>query len=225
MYKMYLGINDGEEGFIIPVLPEKIQIDEGGDNKTYNIINLGEVNVINLPKLTKVSFESYFPLNKGPYVSAEKLFTPSFYVNKIQEWRKKCYKVRFIFTGSTLDSVFNTSTEINNTFSIENFKYEEHGGEVGDIYYTLELKKYRNYVARKVDMKKSTNGTTATISKVEKREGNSPKNKTCTVIEGDTLWHISKKYLGNGNKYMEIASLNNISNPDKIYVGQVLNIP
>lgn len=225
MYKMYLDINDGEEGFILPVLPEKIQIDEGGDNKSYNIVNLGEVNVINLPKLTKVSFESYFPLNRGPYVSSEKLFAPNIYINKIQEWRKKCYKVRFIFTGSTLDSVFNASTEINNLFSIENFKYEERGGEVGDIYYTLELKKYKNYAAKKVDIKKDVRETAATISQADTRESNPPQPKIYTVIEGDTLWHIAKRFLGDGNRYGEIADLNNISNPDIIYAGQVLNLP
>lgn len=225
MYKMYLGINDGEEGFILPVLPEKIQIDEGGDNKSYNIVNLGEVSVINLPKLTKVSFESYFPLNNGPYVSTEKLFAPSVYINKIEEWRKKCCKVRFIFTGGILDSVFNTSTEINNIFSIENFKYEEHGGEVGDIYYTLELKKYKNYAAKKVDIKKDVSGITATVSKADTRESNPPQPRTYTVVEGDYLWHIAKRFLGDGNRYGEIAVLNNISNPDRIYVGQVLNLP
>lgn len=225
MYKMYLGINDGEDGFILPVLPEKIEMDEGGDNKTYNIINLGEVNVINVPKLTKISFESYFPSNRGPYVSAEKLFTPSFYIKKIQEWRKKCIKVRFIFTGGPLDSVFNTSLEVNNIFSIENFKYEERGGEVGDIYYSLELKKFKNYAARKVDIKKDVTGTAATISAADTREGSPPKPNTYTVIEGDTLWHISKKILGEGSRYREIAELNGISNPDRIYVGQSLNIP
>lgn len=225
MYKIYLGINDGEEGFILPVLPEKIEMDEGGDNKTYNIINLGEVNVINVPKLTKISFESYFPSNRGPYVSTEKLFTPSFYIKKIQEWRKKCIKVRFIFTGGPLDSVFNTSLEVNNIFSIENFKYEERGGEVGDIYYSLELKKFKNYAARKVDIKKDVTGTAATISVTDTREGSPPKPNTYIVIEGDTLWHIAKKILGEGSRYREIAELNGISNPDRIYVGQALNIP
>ncbi|AQR93516.1 LysM peptidoglycan-binding domain-containing protein [Clostridium saccharoperbutylacetonicum] len=225
MYKMYLEINGDEEGFLLPVLPEKIQIDEGGDNKSYNIVNLGEVNIINLPKLTKISFDSYFPLNRGPYVSSEKLYAPSVYIKKIQEWRKKCCKVRFIFTGSTLDSVFNTSTEINNLFSIENFKYEEHGGEVGDIYYTLELKKYKNYAAKKIDIKKDVTAVTATVSQAATRESNPPQPKNYTVIEGDTLWHIAKRFLGDGNRYGEIATLNNISNPDIIYVGQVLNLP
>ncbi len=92
MYKMYLGINDGEEGFILPVLPEKIEFDEDGNNKTYDIINLGEINTINKPKLMEISFESFFPKHKGPYVSSEQLFEPSFYIGKIREWRDKKQK-------------------------------------------------------------------------------------------------------------------------------------
>jgi hypothetical protein len=41
-----------------------------------------------------------------------------------------------------------------------------------------------------------------------------------TVESGDTLWDIAKKYLGAGNKYQELADINGISDPNKIYVGQ-----
>jgi len=221
MYKMYLGINDGEEGFIIPYLPEKIELTEGGDNKTYNIINVGEVNVINLPKLTSISFESHFPLNGDSEIDSEELFNPIFYVNKINEWRSKLQKIRFIFTGGPL--------EINDLFSIENFKYEEHGGEVGDIYYSLELKRYRPYSARKVIVQTVTNkdlaGAPIVVATPAARVENPPTPKEYTVVEGDTLWHIAKMYLGDGSRYPEIASLNNISNPDLIYPGQVFKIP
>ncbi len=49
--------------------------------------------------------------------------------------------------------------------------------------------------------------------------------RTHTVVEGDTLWAIAEKYLGDGNRYQEIANLNNIPNPDLINVGQVVTIP
>jgi len=47
------------------------------------------------------------------------------------------------------------------------------------------------------------------------------------VVSGDTLWAISKTYLGKGNRYMEIFEANRpmLSHPDKIYVGQMLRIP
>lgn len=48
-----------------------------------------------------------------------------------------------------------------------------------------------------------------------------------TVEKGDTLWAISKKALGDGNRYNEIFEANKpmLSHPDKIYPGQVLRIP
>lgn len=44
--------------------------------------------------------------------------------------------------------------------------------------------------------------------------------KYVTVEKGDTLWAIAEKHLGSGTKYQELADINGISNPDKIYVGQ-----
>lgn len=48
-----------------------------------------------------------------------------------------------------------------------------------------------------------------------------------TVVKGDCLWKIAKKYLGSGARYIEIYELNKdtIKSPDKINVGQVLKIP
>lgn len=48
-----------------------------------------------------------------------------------------------------------------------------------------------------------------------------------TVEKGDTLWAIATKALGNGARYTEIFEANRpmLSDPDKIYPGQVLRIP
>lgn len=48
---------------------------------------------------------------------------------------------------------------------------------------------------------------------------------TYTVQTGDSLWGIAQKFYGNGNRYSEIASANDIANPDLIYAGEVLKIP
>lgn len=47
---------------------------------------------------------------------------------------------------------------------------------------------------------------------------------TYTVKKGDTLWSIAKQYLGAGSKYQELAKWNNISNPNLISIGQVLQL-
>lgn len=48
--------------------------------------------------------------------------------------------------------------------------------------------------------------------------------RTHTVKKGDTLWGISRKYLGSGVRYHEIMKLNNLKS-DIIHVGDVLKIP
>lgn len=46
-----------------------------------------------------------------------------------------------------------------------------------------------------------------------------------TVKEGDTLFLIAEKYYQDGYKYDEIIKANNLSDPNLIEVGQVLEIP
>lgn len=52
-----------------------------------------------------------------------------------------------------------------------------------------------------------------------------PAGQSYTVESGDTLWAIAERFLGDGNRYQEIANANGIANPDLINPGQVLNIP
>src|SRR5262249_10471222 len=51
--------------------------------------------------------------------------------------------------------------------------------------------------------------------------------KTYTVKAGDTLSAIAKQFYGNANDYMKIFNANKdkLKDPNKIQVGQVLNIP
>ena len=53
-----------------------------------------------------------------------------------------------------------------------------------------------------------------------------PAATTYTVVSGDSLSKIAKKFFGNANRWHEIydANRDQISNPDMIRVGQVLKI-
>ncbi len=54
-----------------------------------------------------------------------------------------------------------------------------------------------------------------------------PETRTYTVQPGDTLSKIAKQFYGNANLYMKIfvANKDKLKDPNKIQVGQVLNIP
>ncbi len=58
-------------------------------------------------------------------------------------------------------------------------------------------------------------------------EAPEPESQMYTVKSGDNLSHISKQFYGDPNQYNKIFEANKplLSNPDKIYPGQVLRIP
>ena len=66
--------------------------------------------------------------------------------------------------------------------------------------------------------------TVARTTKQVKKEVAAENVINYTVKKGDTLWAIAKQYLGSGTKYTQIASENNIKNPNLIYPGQVFKI-
>lgn len=73
-------------------------------------------------------------------------------------------------------------------------------------------------------------GNTAGISTVDDQmtvEHPEPEAQFHTVVSGDTLGKIAKKYYGNAMKYPVIFEANKpmLTDPDKIYPGQVLRIP
>jgi nucleoid-associated protein YgaU len=49
--------------------------------------------------------------------------------------------------------------------------------------------------------------------------------ETYTVVRGDTLWDIAVRAYGDGYKWVEIASANNLVNPDLIHAGNNFVIP
>jgi len=69
-------------------------------------------------------------------------------------------------------------------------------------------------------------GNVEGVAKVKDELGGSDP-KFHTVEKGDSLWKVAEKALGDGNRYNEIFEANKpmLSDPDKIYPGQVLRIP
>jgi len=73
-------------------------------------------------------------------------------------------------------------------------------------------------------------GNVAGVEKVNDMmtvDRSAPEAKFYTVVSGDTLSKISKTQYGDANKYMTIFEANKpmLSDPNKIYPGQVLRIP
>ena len=218
-YGIYLSYNNQEVVRRLPVNPESIEVREKGQGQTYDITALGEINVIKNPKLTEISFESIFPATWYPFVVGRTLLEPFEYVDTIKGWMKTKRPIRFTFTGSTID--------INMAVSIEQFDWKEVAGSPGDIEYKIALKKYVFYAAKKVVVVQSSPNQTVLQTQTPPRPIEKETPKTYTLLSGDTLWKVSKKVLGDGSRWKEIQTLNNITDAQlkSLAVGMVLKLP
>lgn len=61
-----------------------------------------------------------------------------------------------------------------------------------------------------------------TVNEEDKDKVKYANNIAYTVVKGDTLSRIAREY---NTTYQKLATYNNIPNPNKIYVGQIINIP
>lgn len=88
------------------------------------------------------------------------------------------------------------------------------------------IKEIFSWVAVKYLQKEGTTTTTAT-TQTERSAATAPKASTYTTSEGDTAWIIAKKFLGDGEKYVDIMLANQgvLSNPGYIPAGTVVKIP
>lgn len=86
-----------------------------------------------------------------------------------------------------------------------------------DLAYEVIAGKYGDGEQRKKALGSLYNDVQAEVNEILKAN----KEVTYTVKKGDTLSSIANKY---NTTYQTIAKKNNISNPNKIYVGQVLKI-
>lgn len=236
-YGLFLSFNNQEEVFRFPVNPEKVEVKDNGESKSYTVAGLGEINAILHPKLTEISFNSFFPGRVYPFVHRDAkgdLKLPIDYVNKIKEWMESGKPVRFVMTGLVPDPLSGTDKGnvvrgmrtfgINMAASIESFDWNTASGSPEDIEFSITLKRYVFFGARKVVPVK---GKKAASVQKKKRPDDRKKPATYTVAKGDSMWSIAQKLLGSGSRHGEIQKLNGIKDHEvrKLAVGRVLKIP
>ncbi|OPA76618.1 peptidoglycan-binding protein LysM [Paenibacillus selenitireducens] len=221
-YGIQLSYNNKEEVIDLPVMPPSISVNEGSNGKDYNVVGLGEINVIKDAKLTEYEFSSIFPGHLYPFVHTEDLLSPGVYVEYLNRWKRTRRPIRFIVKSDLYD--------INTPASIESFEWKEVAG-TQDIEYSIKLKKYIFYAAKQVKVTKA-DATGKTEAKSTTKTQNTRPNekvppKTYTVKKGDTLSAIAKRTLGDASRWKEIQKLNNMSDADvkKLKIGRVLKIP
>lgn len=232
MYYFYL------DDVLFPVAPSKLQLKISNKNKTATLINEGEINILKDVGLTDVDFTVLLPNSVYPFAVYDGDFkSAEYFLEKLEKFKTEKKPIRFIVLRRTKEGLFDTNLKV----SLEDYTILEDVEKLGlDIEVAVKLRQYKDYCTKILTLKnKSVNssvqtsssssstseGTTQKVATItQNRASDKILNKTHIVKQGETLWAICQKELGNGDAYKEIAELNNISNPNLIHVGQKINL-
>lgn len=200
---------DDKQGYevTLPVTPESYEITNGIKVEKININSIGEVNFAGNETLSSIKINCCFPAKAHPYENGEHI-RPEYFVQCLDNWRMVRRVLRFVISG----------TIVNESVIVSSISYGERDG-TGDIHATITLEKYRYLQPQVVAV--SENSTRPPAAP----EPSSNVLREHTVVSGDTLYYIARKYYGNGSYYQKLADFNNIKNPNIIRDGQKIKIP
>ena len=227
-YELYM------DNILCPVTPSKLQLKIKNQNKTMNLINGEEINTLKSAGLTEISFDLLLPNVKYPFAlyKDDEFQSARYYLNELKRLKtgKKSFQFKVIRTFPDGRALFDTDMSV----SLEDYTIKEDAKQGFDVVVSITLKQFRHYGTKIVTVSTPSSETNEVVASVEevRETSNSPVPTetsvvTHTVVKGDCLWNIAKKYYGNGSKYTVIheANKDKITNPNLIQIGTVLNIP
>ena len=221
-YYFYLG------NVLLPIPPKKLELKISNQNKTYDLMNYSEINVLKNPGLTSIEFEVLLPNVKYPFAMYKNNFqNAKYYLGILENLKvnKSAFQFIVIRKFPNGNSIFDTIIKV----SIEDYTITDSTDEGFDTKVKIKLKQYREYSTKtvQVTIKQYKPPVVTRTVTTNNTAASKPSGQNYTVKSGDCLWNIAKKYYGNGSKYTTIYNANRdkIKNPNLIYPGQVLWIP
>lgn len=116
-----------------PINPEALSVDSPSSSDTANVEGIGQVGIPQYTGLRTVTIQSFF------WAQVDQI--PSWtYASWLLEWQKSRKPATLIVTR--LDFTFDVTCE--------SFNYEIRAGEEKDIYFTLQMREYRKYGAKRL---------------------------------------------------------------------------
>lgn len=220
-YRLYL------DGVLFPVTPSKVTVKINGKNEKVTLINEGEATLLKSPGLTDVEFDLLLPQTQYSFAVYPDGFRPaSFYTEKLEALAAGKKPFQYIITRTDLcnKKLFDT----NMTVSLESYSLVEDAKEGLDLTAKVKLKQYREFKTKICTIDISLPKPQAAMQTDRAVSANAPSGGTYTVVKGDSLWKIAKRYYGNGGSWQKIYNANKSvigGNPNLIYPGQVYTIP
>lgn len=214
---------------LLPIAPNKLTVKIQNQNKTVTMINEGEINILKKAGLTDIEFECSIPQIKYPFAVYKSGFQGAeYFLDYFESLKTSKRPFQFIVCRQLPigRQLFDTNLKV----SMEDYTVTEDAKDGFDLTVKIKLRQWRDYGTKTVNI--SVSGDKAKASVAPQREAaNSPapaSAQSYTVVKGDCLWNIAKRFYGNGSRYTAIYEANKGiigGNPNLIYPGQVLTIP
>ncbi|MCG8515905.1 MAG: hypothetical protein MI740_17405 [Halanaerobiales bacterium] len=134
MLEFILENESEKETLELPVPPQTFSINKSIKINTEELNGIGEVAIQGQRKLDTITINSFFPTQVYNFVQYRDFPAPYDCVELLNKWR----------LGGSLLRLIITETDINLPVLVESFEYGERDG-TGDVYFTLNLKEYREF--------------------------------------------------------------------------------
>lgn len=197
-------------GVLFPVTPSKLVIKTKNQNKTINLINESEVNVLKDAGLMEVQIDKLLiPNQRYPFAIYSGTFhRAKYYMDKLTAWKSSGKALTFLFVRKAPNKINFGSTRLK--VSIEELQFTEDAGNGMDVEVKLTLKQYKDVGIKKLvrKKKKSSSSSKKTTVTVKKHRASKPIAKSYTVVKGDCLIKIAKSQLNDSSRWKEIYTLN-----------------
>lgn len=199
---------DGEE-LMLPVPPLPFGWGVAQNVREVTVNGTGTVYLPGDPAAFSGPLEALLPAREYPFNAPGAVLDPYYYIQKLSKWVTGKKIVRYVVPGV-----------VNERVVIEEISYEERDG-TGDVYAKIYLKASPPLEA--VTTESSAGTDSGSRSEPETDQG----QQTYTVVTGDCLSVICRRFYGNGTAkyYNALAAYNGIKNPHLIHPGTVLTIP
>jgi len=198
----------------LPYAPSELKVTIGSNNKTVELISGDEINILKNPKLTEIEFDIELPRGRQ-YAFANKLISSKTYTDYFEKIMVNKSPVKLVITrpnpmlknqgfsskktlilGGTKKDFESTVL----TVSLEGYNMTESAENAYDIKVSLKFKEYITFGTVKkpiVSNRNSNNKKKVPVKTVTKTVTT---NKAYTVVKGDNLWKISRKFYGTANQ-------------------------
>jgi hypothetical protein len=226
----------------LPVAPQKLTVKITGQNKTVVLINEGEINILKKAGLTEITFTALLPNVPYPFARyAGGYKNASYFLDALESLKTRTgddgrpLPFQFIVSRASPGGKALYDTDIK--VSLESYEVSDDARQGLDVSVGITLKQYKTHGTKVVELRAPTPASPKAAATVEPSRPveTAPREKTYTVVKGDSLWAIARAKLGDGGRYPEIYALNRAEIDGRnegtgnlrhtIYPGQALVLP